>query len=195
MDGLSQPNPKAGGARVQFDAIVANGNGLADVATLLVGPSPDVLSSAQEQAGGPFDFVLVDGDHTALGVKRDLEGLLSVTTPGCLVLAHDTYNSGVGEGLGMALAQGGWLDAGVISTTCHAGTEGGQPVNYGGFRLLFREGVVPPSGRGLASFPRRIVRKLSAVVLSTSPGNWNAITFVLVVDMSFNLTPFRPPAN
>ena len=45
-------------------------------ATMIVGTSPDAVPQAAEMAGGAFDFVLIDGDHTTEGVRRDLEGLL-----------------------------------------------------------------------------------------------------------------------
>ena len=46
------------------------------------------------------DFALVDGDHTAEGVRRDIEALLSSPAVGrCVILIHDTANEIVREGL------------------------------------------------------------------------------------------------
>jgi hypothetical protein len=46
------------------------------------------------------DFALVDGDHTAEGVRRDMEALLSSPAVGrCVILIHDTSNEIVREGL------------------------------------------------------------------------------------------------
>ena len=45
---------------------------------LVKGRSPQILSEACRAAGGPFDFVFVDGDHEATGVMRDAQGVLPV---------------------------------------------------------------------------------------------------------------------
>ncbi len=53
-----------------------------------------------EQAGRNVDFVLVDGDHGAEGVRRDLEDLLdSRALARTVILIHDTANEEVREGL------------------------------------------------------------------------------------------------
>jgi hypothetical protein len=50
--------------------------------------------------GGNVDFVLVDGDHTADGVRRDMEDLLdSAAIQSTVILAHDTLNDEVRQGL------------------------------------------------------------------------------------------------
>ena len=99
--------------------------GLRDFVTFLTGPSPAALGQARDLAGGPFDFVLLDGDHSEEGVRRDLEGLAAVTRPGALVLAHDAYCPSVAAGIEAALRAGsGYSDAGVVSTTRHAGASG-----------------------------------------------------------------------
>ncbi len=47
------------------------------------------------------DFVLVDGDHSATGVRRDLEDLLeSPATQRTVILLHDTLNERVRTGIG-----------------------------------------------------------------------------------------------
>lgn len=53
---------------------------------------PSALNSAIE-ASEPVSFVLIDGDHSTDGVKRDINALLSVP-PSCemLVLMHDAFN-------------------------------------------------------------------------------------------------------
>lgn len=46
------------------------------------------------------DFVLVDGDHSAEGVRRDLEDLLaSPSTEHTVIMIHDTINERVRAGL------------------------------------------------------------------------------------------------
>jgi predicted O-methyltransferase YrrM len=68
-------------------------------ATLLRGLSPDALPQARELACGRFDLVLIDGDHTAAGVVRDAQGVLSVVAPGAHMLFHDCFNPGVARGI------------------------------------------------------------------------------------------------
>ena len=91
-------------------------------------------------------------------VRRDLEGLTTVTAPGGLVLAHDVYSPQVAAAIAQAVALGGWTDGGIVSTTCNSGVEGGRPATYAGFRLLIRQAPVP------RTLPRRIARTVRAVV-------------------------------
>src|SRR5712691_1838641 len=52
------------------------------------------------RAGTNVDFALVDGDHTAPGVRRDLEDLLdSPAVERTVILVHDTLNERVRAGL------------------------------------------------------------------------------------------------
>lgn len=60
---------------------------------------PEVLADLAE-AGTNVDFVLVDGDHTAAGVRRDLDDLLDSPSVGnTIILIHDTLNERVRMGL------------------------------------------------------------------------------------------------
>jgi Methyltransferase domain len=59
-------------------------------------------------AGRNVDLALVDGDHTAAGVRRDVQDLLASPAVGqCVVLLHDTANETVREGLA-AVPYGDW---------------------------------------------------------------------------------------
>ncbi len=52
------------------------------------------------QRGENVDFVLVDGDHTSAGVRRDLEDLLdSTAVASTIIVIHDTANERVRAGL------------------------------------------------------------------------------------------------
>ena len=63
--------------------------------------------------GWPFDFVLVDGDHTADGVRADAEDVLAAScTNRAVVLFHDTANDEVRAGL-----EG--VDWGAVADLCY----------------------------------------------------------------------------
>jgi hypothetical protein len=52
------------------------------------------------ESGRNVDFVLVDGDHSAEGVRKDLENLLtSAAVSSTLILLHDTANEAVRSGI------------------------------------------------------------------------------------------------
>jgi hypothetical protein len=60
---------------------------------------PELLARFADE-GRNIDFVLVDGDHSADGVHRDMRDLLdSPATEQTVILAHDTANPEVREGL------------------------------------------------------------------------------------------------
>jgi predicted O-methyltransferase YrrM len=134
---------------------------MADRVTFLSLPSPQGLQKAREVAGGLFDFVLVDGDHSTEGVLDDLEGLIEVTRPGTLILAHDAYYPLVERGIRAALQERlPFVDAGMVSTTPHPGVQNGEPVTFAGFRLLVRTADAAPQ----RSWMRRVARRLKRLV-------------------------------
>jgi hypothetical protein len=60
---------------------------------------PEVLAKLAAE-GAKVDFVLVDGDHTADGVERDLRDLLnSAAIENTVIVVHDTMNDIVRSGL------------------------------------------------------------------------------------------------
>src|SRR5262249_14557756 len=112
---------------------------LADHVGFLPVSSPQGLEEANKFAGGPFDFVLLDGDHSERGVEYDLIGLLELTRPGAFILAHDAYFPSVEAGIRSVLREGLPIaDGGLVSSTQHAQRVGDQTVTLGGFRLLVR---------------------------------------------------------
>jgi Methyltransferase domain len=68
-----------------------------------IGDSHELLPKVLRQLSAEkvnVDFVFVDGDHTAAGVRRDVEDLLSSTCVGMTtILLHDTLNWSVRAGL------------------------------------------------------------------------------------------------
>jgi predicted O-methyltransferase YrrM len=109
-------------------------------ATLVRGHSPAALASASEAAGGPFDFIFIDGDHTADGVARDIDGVLTVAAPGAAILCHDAHYADVAVGIDRGLRRhaGVLVDGGLISTlsTAPSTRRDGTIESWGGLRLL-----------------------------------------------------------
>jgi predicted O-methyltransferase YrrM len=68
-------------------------------AILVKGHSPSALRLAVERAGGNFDFVLIDGDHSEEGVLRDAAGVIPFVTDGGYLLFHDSFNPDVAQGI------------------------------------------------------------------------------------------------
>ncbi len=112
---------------------------IAHRATLIAGPSPDVLDEAMRSAGGRFDLALVDGDHTGSGARRDLEGLLGRLEPGAHVLCHDGHFPEVAraiEEFRRAHAPG-IDDAGLLTMDVSWAGEGAERTGpWGGLHLL-----------------------------------------------------------
>jgi predicted O-methyltransferase YrrM len=128
---------------------------IAHCATLLKGPSPQVLPEAMKLAGGRFDFVLIDGGHMLDEVRADIRGVLDVITRGAYLLFHDVYCPPVKQALDEAVASSHMLtDCGYIATH-HEIKEGTGP--WGGFRLL-RAGA--PALKGWKSPAYRLLHRL-----------------------------------
>jgi SAM-dependent methyltransferase len=113
---------------------------LAHHATLIAGPSPDVLSQAVEAAGGRFDFALIDGDHELPGVIRDIEGVLPTLEDDAHVIFHDAHYYQVADAIDQILQKypDSLVDCGMISAeqTIEDNVENGHPVIWGGLRML-----------------------------------------------------------
>lgn len=113
---------------------------LAHRATMLRGFSPDKLADAVAVAGGLFDFVFIDGDHTHAGVVRDVEGVLTVAAAGAHLLFHDSHYWEVRDAIDDCVMRyhGRLLDAGTLSalSTDPITAPDGSQARWGGFRLL-----------------------------------------------------------
>ena len=68
-----------------------------------IGDSVELIPKALEsfrQAGRPINFVLIDADHSAAGVKRDIELILAYTpTEPMIILMHDSGNPETRRGI------------------------------------------------------------------------------------------------
>lgn len=113
---------------------------LAHRATMLTGCSPAALAEAVGIAGGLFDFVFIDGDHTHAGVVRDVDGVLTVAAPGAHLLFHDSHYWEVRDAIDECVARypGRLFDAGTLSalSTDPITAPDGSEARWGGFRLL-----------------------------------------------------------
>lgn len=106
---------------------------------LIAAPSPPAIAPAVQRAGGAIDFVLIDGDHTAAGVERDIVGVVPYLAEGAVVVLHDAHYWRVQEGIARALdVVPDLLDAGMVSVEATpAGIEEeGHLVVWGGLRML-----------------------------------------------------------
>jgi len=116
-------------------------------ATLIPGFSPDVLPRAQEAAGGPFHFVLIDGDHSHEGALRDANGVLPFVADGAYLLFHDSFFVEVMRAIDDFVAQhlDQVVDFGSLTREVSVMTQSnGSPERWGGLRLLqVRRGVKP----------------------------------------------------
>jgi hypothetical protein len=114
--------------------------GVGHRAVLLRGYSPDALVEAYTEAGGDFQFVFIDGDHTYDGVIRDVSGVLEVVAPGAHLLFHDSHYWEVTNAIDECLRR--WpdrlRDAGTLSalSTEPIAAPDGTLSRWGGFRLL-----------------------------------------------------------
>ena len=104
-------------------------------ATMLAMPSPEALDKARELAGGPFDFALIDGDHSLERVRLDIAGTLPVLADEAWILFHDAHFFGVRDAIEEALVRHSaeLHDGGLLSG--HSTTDE-QGVVWGGLRLL-----------------------------------------------------------
>ena len=68
-------------------------------------------------AGQPFEFALIDGDHSYEGVLKDIEGVLPYLADQAYLLFHDCHYPEVEQAIETALRQnaGILIDCGILS--------------------------------------------------------------------------------
>ena len=110
-------------------------------ATFIEGYSPAILPKAEEAAGGKFDFVLIDGDHSYEGVLRDARGVMPHLAPNAYLLFHDSFFTNVARGLNQFANENAnhLVDFGSLTreVTVEAHEEKGA-IQWGGLRLMQR---------------------------------------------------------
>jgi predicted O-methyltransferase YrrM len=105
--------------------------------TLLKEYSPQAIPAARQAAGGPFDFVLIDGLHMYDQVTKDIAGVLPYLADGAYVLFHDAFHYGVATAIREAAeATETLVDCGYLCRTANVFADPWTP--YNGFRLLRR---------------------------------------------------------
>jgi predicted O-methyltransferase YrrM len=109
-------------------------------ATMVAESSPEALARAVELAGGGFDFAFIDGDHSKLGVERDIEATLPTLGDEAHVLFHDANYFEIREAIDDAVARHAdeLSDAGLVSVDASPDLpdDQGRDVTWGGLRLL-----------------------------------------------------------
>ena len=110
---------------------------LAHRTTLLTGYSPDILPQAREAAGGLFDLILIDGDHTYAGAQRDACGVLPFAANGAYILFHDSFSTEVGRAIDEFVTEYAHevVDFGSLTRDYTVMPELG-PAQWGGLRMV-----------------------------------------------------------
>jgi predicted O-methyltransferase YrrM len=104
---------------------------------LFEGPSPDILSEVAKQVKEPFDFALIDANHTYDAVRRDIAGVLPYLADHAYLLFHDANYPDVKRAIDESVASCSQLtDCGLMSVEPTVLYENGQTITWAGLRLL-----------------------------------------------------------
>jgi hypothetical protein len=114
-----------------------------DNVSFLIAPSQMVLPllfQALDEANIPIDFLLIDGDHTADGVRRDIETVLTyVPKQPMFVMMHDSFNPECRRGIMTAKWQASpyvaWIDVDFVPGRIIEGDNVFQGEMWGGLAL------------------------------------------------------------
>jgi predicted O-methyltransferase YrrM len=107
--------------------------------TLLQGYSPDILPHACEVAGGLFDFVFIDGEHTYANFKSDATGVLPFVADGAYLLLHDNFSPDIAQATQDFLMQHRRqiVDCGILTREFTTSPQQqGPPARWGRLRLM-----------------------------------------------------------
>jgi predicted O-methyltransferase YrrM len=104
---------------------------------LFEGPSPDILPQVANQIGTPFDFVLIDANHTYDAVRSDIASVLTYLADQCYLLFHDANYPDVQRAIDESVAAFPELtDCGLMSVEPTVLYDNGQTTTWAGLRLL-----------------------------------------------------------
>lgn len=104
---------------------------------LFEGPSPDILPEVASQIGTPFDFVLIDANHTYDAVRRDIAAVLAYLADQAYLLFHDANYPDVHRAIDESVAAFADLtDCGLVSVEPTVLYENGHSTTWAGLRLL-----------------------------------------------------------
>ena len=104
---------------------------------LFEGPSPDILSEVAKQINVPFDFALIDANHTYDAVRRDIVGVLPYLADQAYLLFHDANYPDVKRAIDESVAACEQLtDCGLMSVEPTVLYDNGQRTTWAGLRLL-----------------------------------------------------------
>lgn len=99
---------------------------------LIEGYSPDALEGLE----GVFDLIIVDGDHSYEGVRKDLEALVPYLAADGYLLAHDAHYGEISRAIDEVLALGLYHDAGLISRQPYQNNTNDDAVKWCGMYLM-----------------------------------------------------------
>jgi predicted O-methyltransferase YrrM len=101
------------------------------------GPSPDILPEVAKQIKTPFDFALIDANHTYEFVRRDIASVMPYLADDAYVLFHDANYPDVKRAIDEGVANCSSLsDCGKLSIEPTVLYENGERITWAGLRLL-----------------------------------------------------------
>jgi predicted O-methyltransferase YrrM len=104
---------------------------------LFEGPSPDILKEVAKQVKEPFDFALIDANHTYDYVRRDIEGVLPYLADNAYLLFHDANYPDVRRAIDESVSSSAQLtDCGLVSVEPTVLYDNGTTTTWAGLRLL-----------------------------------------------------------
>ena len=107
-------------------------------ARLYQGHSPDILEVVAAEAGGRFDLIFIDRDHSYKGVLRDAEGVLPYVEPGSYIIFHDIFFEDVRRAVDDFVAQYSdrLADLGAFTREFTTQQVNSGLIKWGGLRLV-----------------------------------------------------------
>jgi hypothetical protein len=165
---------------VDIDPSVANKFSYFENVSFLTGPSKVILPMLMKEldsAAIPIDFILIDGDHSAAGIARDLNIVLEYTPQKPLfVVMHDSFNPECRRGMQQVdwnkspYVQ--WVDIDFVPGRIIEHGGGGHGEMWGGLGLAYLT-----SGRRVGSIPvLASADMMFSTIKSRQNNNDNAVT-------------------